>query len=468
MVLEQTSGGWTATEVDPAVTSDVSLIESASQIRLDQPEARPGNVLIQALMVMAAAAAAGVLVFFVVRAAVSSDATQDEQAMDLNELPSVGLDPENGNGSVSSGKESSRSGSQRNTLDDGIPEEETPAATPTDIAGSSDASEAADSRDTEGSAAGAAGLDTEAAQDQTLNDLTGPADDQPGFGGQLGPTTSTTAATSAGPIQPSPPLPGLPSLPTTAAPAPTVAPTTAAPTTESSSAPPTTSQPTTAPQPTTATTAAPTTETTPTTAATSTTISSTTSTSIATGTTLAAPPLISAPIEGSVHTWETGVLFEAKVTTDAVRYCWELESADTTVQECNAGTGYALPGGAAGVDPGIVIVTAEAQDAGGAVLNSETMTIKVIARDLIESPSPNSDYDQGDDVRVDFEDIPTATEYCVTLVQDSISLPTVCENDDRVSVRLRRFDTGPVTVNAEVMRGQQVIGRQSIEISYTD
>ena len=228
MVLEQTSGGWTATEVDPAVTSDVSLIESASQIRLDQPESRPANVLFQTLMVLVAAAAAGILVFVVVRSVVSSDGIPDEQALDLNELPTVGLDPENQDGSASSGADSSRSGSQRNTLEDGIPEEETPAATPIDTGDSSTADEAADSTDPSdaGDQAATADLDGNepAAEDQTAIDSTGTGDDRPGFGELLGPTTSTTA--SVGPILTSPQpglpsLPSLPSLPTTAAPAPT-------------------------------------------------------------------------------------------------------------------------------------------------------------------------------------------------------------------------------------------------------
>lgn len=457
MVLEQTSGGWTATEVDPAVTSDVSLIESASQIRLGQPEPRPANVLFQALMVLAAALAAGLLVFFVVRAAVSSDANTDEQAQDFSELPTVGLDLENQDGDASSGVGSSRSGSKRDTLEDGIPEEETPPATPTaaaeDQAASADAEPAAEV-DTD--AAATDQPDTENVGNP-LSEANGGTDNGISTDPQPGSDTAdpATSPSTTAPQSPATSDPGQPGTPTTAGPAPTTA-TTAAPTTQTTSAPSTTVT----------TIVSTTTATTPSTATTPTTAGSTTTTSIATGTTLAAPSLISAPIEGSVHTWETGILFAARDTPDAVRYCWKLESADKNVQECSADTDYALPGGKAGVNPGIVVVSAQAQDADGAVLNSETMTLKVIARNIIDAPAAGENYDRGDDLRVDFEEIPTATEYCVTLVQDSLTLPTVCDNDDRVTIRLRRFSDGPVTVQAEVMRSAQIIGRQTIEIDY--
>lgn len=463
MVLEDTSGGWTATEVDPAVTSDVSLLEAANQTQFADRSTRPGGLVIQTALqtaaVIVAALAAGLLVFFVIRAAVGSD-PGEEQAQDFNELPTVGLEPDDGDRDASTAVGSSRSGSKRDTLEDGIPEDEA-------VEEGSGTDDVTGERDSEPPAAIAA------TSDETNSDIGETGDGAEESTGNTDLGANVGSEPEVNPADPSPPTSGSPSQdqpdPTTAT---TAKPGTTTTTersqttsTQTTVTQTTTTDPSPTTQPTTVTTVA-TTATTPSTATTVTTLPATTTTTAPTASTVAGAPLIAAPIDGSVHTWETGVLFQANAITGAEKYCWTITSPGKTVEKCLSGTGFSLPGGEAGVNPGPVRVTAVAKDDGGAVLESQNMALNLVARDLLKDPSPGDEFEAGDSIRARFEDIPSATNYCITLSQGTVQLPTRCDNDDRVSVRIRRFSEGQIKIAAEVFRGQQSIGRQSIVVDY--
>ncbi|MEM9656467.1 MAG: hypothetical protein AAGA65_30605, partial [Actinomycetota bacterium] len=233
MVLDQSPGGWTATEVNPAVTSDVSLTEGASQAPLAPVPSRPFSLAVQALIVLAVALATGLLVFFAVRAAVTSDTPSDEQAQDLSELPTVGLEADGAESTIGDDVDSSRSGWKRDTLDDGLPADADQNAAPVIGSATVDSS----SGDAEPPAAMAATADDqedqanpeEAADADGGNAETDPdtGDGEDGDGSSTGPTTTL----------PDQPAPTTPAPPTTSA--------TTAATTVPTTQPPTTPRPTT-------------------------------------------------------------------------------------------------------------------------------------------------------------------------------------------------------------------------------
>ena len=529
VVLNDTSGGWLATEADPAVTSDVELLDGAGPADPVFESARrtgplshlspsaPGGVIVQTFIVAGAAIGVGFLVFFAVKAALTPGS--DDQVQTFDDLPAIGLDPERPDGDDASvAADSDRSGSKRNTLEDGVPEDatgnpdgdatEVDAAPPPAIASTADGESAADdgpvsveSAVTDALASGitaglaATGNSDQDDQPQEQTDLTllaapgpGQLDDQtpatnPGpMPAPAAPvitapaiiTPSTATSTTrpvppssrpttpvAPPTAPAPPETGQPVTPTTAPPSPTTTP--AAPTTAST----TTVPPTVTAAPATTTTTAPDPVTTPPTStpATTTTVPVTTTTTEPTASTVGSVPLISSPIDGSVHTWEAVVRFEARSVTGAAEYCWQLVSSGKTVEGCETGTSFVLPAGIDGVNPGSVLVTVEAKDDAGEVMETESINLTILARQVVRSPETGDSFEPDEAITVTFAELPAATSYCVTLGQGEEELPEVCSPDPTVLVELDGFSNGPVDLSTEVFRGGQIIGRQTVRLT---
>ncbi|MEM9652601.1 MAG: hypothetical protein AAGA65_10925, partial [Actinomycetota bacterium] len=202
----------------------------------------------------------------------------------------------------------------------------------------------------------------------------------------------------------------------------------------------------------------------PTTVVTTTTIPTTT-TSLPTISTAAAP-VISSPADGSVHTWEAGVEFVARTVDDAVRYCWTVESVDSNgrTETCGDQPGYTLPGGTAGVPPGPAVATITAFGQNGDALDSESVTIILLARDLVSAPTGGEERNPSNRLRIEFNSIPTVTNYCVALIQGDTT-QNLCDDDPRIVVFPWRLEEGPLAIVAEVRNGGEVIGKQTIEMT---
>lgn len=529
VVLNDTSGGWLATEAAPAVTSDVELLDGVGPADPVVESARrtgplshlspsaPGGVIFQTLIVAGAAIGVGLLVFFAVKAALTPGS--DDQVQTFDDLPTVGLDPERPDGDEASvAVDSDRSGSKRNTLEDGVPEDapadvdgdatEADAEPPPAIASTADGEPASDegsvsveSAVTDALASGiTAGLAATGNQDQddqasdqtdlTLLAAPGPAQlEGPTPAADQDPTPVPAAPIIAAPavITPStatsttrPPPSSLVPTPGAPAPAPSttdqpVTPSTAAPTQTSGPVATTATSSTTiaptitaAPVTTTTTEPEPVTTSPPSTSTTTTTVPVTTTTIEPTASTLGSAPLISSPIDGSVHTWETEVRFEARSVTGVAEYCWQLVSSGKTVEGCDTGTSFTLAGGTDGVNPGLVRVTVEARDTTGDALETETIDLTILAREVVLSPENGDEFEPNETITVTFAELPTATSYCVVLSQGEEDLPQVCSTDPTVRTEADGFSNGPVKLSTEVLRGTQEIGRQSVRLAFVN
>ncbi|MEM7276271.1 MAG: hypothetical protein AAF547_24565, partial [Actinomycetota bacterium] len=152
----------------------------------------------------------------------------------------------------------------------------------------------------------------------------------------------------------------------------------------------------------------------------------------------------------------------ATALAGATSYCWAAVSFGRTFQNCSADPVEEIPGGAAGVNPGELTITAEARNAAGEVIETETIRVAFYARTLLRTPLPGERFDRGELIRVRFNDIPTGTDYCATLRQGGVDRDTRCDGDATVTFRTAGLAEGSATISAEVRRGTDVIGRQTI------
>lgn len=447
MILDEGSSSWTATEVDPFITSDLNLIQSAQPIAAvaAEPEQKkrfagllkPGSARLvgQVAVVIVAALVVGFVVFTLVSAVAGSDDDGSAAPDSAEDRPVVQPGP---GGQETIPANSSRSGSQRSSGDS--------------------------------SSSAALGSSTEQASDEptgpTLDLSAGDSDEadvndlQSQVSGPGSSTTDPGQSTSSIPVSATSVTGGGAPSSTTSTPTtpPSSAMTTAKPTTTGDTVP-TSAETTVTTRPTTTNTVATTVQTTVTIAAT------------APVPTVTAPPilpasLIIAPANDSVQSWNTVTKFRANLVPGAATYCWTIVAIER-VNDCGAGRAFDLP--AAALSPGPATVKAEAFDLEGELIMSGRLDISLLVTKVLDDPDDGKTFDRRDRLRLRAEDVPTADNYCWVLTGNGYSSGEFCDRDGRVSVppggEIRRgLGSGPVKVQGRAYRGSTLVGRQTVTI----
>ncbi|MGI9599325.1 MAG: hypothetical protein ACR2QK_24390 [Acidimicrobiales bacterium] len=449
MILDENSSSWTATEVDPQATSDLTVLDSAAPIVIPgSPPEEPGRfgrlsavrsarLLGQVSVVLAASIVAGLLVFLLVRAVAGSDGSDgsdgedgSEEAVDDRSVVEPGPAAIDG-----APPNSSRSGTRRSVSDGNSSsgaivsssgDERAVSAATVIVTGSVDDGEADAGLDEDGDKAGTA----EASDDESASSTSiGPSTTSVSSTTDRSTTDPTTATTD--PIGPTTnPMPA-----------------TTEPSSSSTAAP--TSQPATSVFVPPSTTAAPT-------------------TTVATTT---APPLpsqlLTAPTEGSAQSWDTTTRFRANSVPGAFSYCWTVVAGDQAGR-CGADRSFDL--GANELDPGPATAKAEAFNADGKLVMSQQISFTLLATDFLDNPDNGDRFNRFGRLRLRSDEVPTATNYCWLLTSDGYSSGAICDRDRRVNLPsggdIRRgLGYGAVKIEATAYRGSTLIGRHIVNIT---
>lgn len=178
--------------------------------------------------------------------------------------------------------------------------------------------------------------------------------------------------------------------------------------------------------------------------------------------------LVRNPIDGSRHDWGQPTQFQAE-DVGAAQYCWTFLSGAGSDQRCSSSPSYLLPARSANVAPGPVTATASAIGLDGATIAQQQISISLIAQNVLNAPIVGEEIYIGNPLVVEFADIPTADEYCVTVSQGSLQRPRCGATKSQVYLTaillLSGFEPGPVSVSATVNRNGVQLGRESVTIT---
>ena len=152
----------------------------------------------------------------------------------------------------------------------------------------------------------------------------------------------------------------------------------------------------------------------------------------------------------------------------ATSYCWSVASVGETLQQCSDQTTLNVPAGEAGVNPGPVTVTAEAVDALGAPIVTDTVSITVMARDIIDLPAAGQVFALDQAIQVQFDSVPTATQLCATIRQGGEDIITACDPGGQVTFTPAGLPEGPISLSTQALRGAEVIGSQLLILDRSD
>lgn len=453
--------GWIATGpfpagvsgIDPLPTGPVPVTTSpASTVPTSSPSAR---VILQAGVVLLAAGLVGLVVFGVLRSAADPDSAE---RADVDRSDGLAIDPGPGISNAGGGEPSSKRGTagvgQRSgAAEDGADDDPAgdgrdPASPSTTAAIPAETEREPGATDRGQDPSGRTSADDRSGQSSNPNP-------RPGT-----PTTgsfgrSTTAITS----QP-------PNRPTTTRARPSTRPTvgssiTTRPVTSTTGRPGTTRPVTTGPPPTRPPTSGPSTTARPTTTAAPTT------------TTIPLPAsLIVAPVNGSTVSWEARLNLRANPVPGADSYCWILAGSGGELTQCSDGTELGLPARRTVPGPGPVKIRAEARTDAGAVLLRQEISIDLLARQFVSSPTARRSVALDDGLRLQARPNPSADRYCWTLAQGSTRSGPLCTADRRLvlaagSPSLAGFEPGPVTVRASAELDGGIIGLQNVTFEFT-
>lgn len=424
-VEQAVDGSFPDSGSEPLPTGQIPMVEAVGPVPFDPTS--PVRAALQTAVVGLAALLVGLVVFATVRSAVTDDAELADPDPDAD-VPTI--DP----GPGDPGASDDRLGNERGTAEldgrtgDGAPVD--PTGGTSDSTGSDDLTQSS----------GTTGVDASPRGDSRASSAgnpppAGPATSRttlgPGTGGGLAPSGPTGPAGTTNPGG-----------------------STGAPTAPRSSSSTTTTASTTA------TTA-------------STTTASTTTTTASTTPPPPSLPLIAAPGGGVVVTWESTLTFQANPVAGATTYCWALDGLGGRADRCSSSPTYRLPGASRTPGPGPVTVEAEARDGGGSVLRSQRITITLLARDVIASPTQGDSLNLSRPIRLNSRNVPGATRYCWILAQGSVQSDSICTTGRAATVRagsanLDGFGVGPVTVRVVAERDGIQIGSDAVVAELVD
>lgn len=453
MILDESSSGWTATEVDPE-TADPATTGPFPAVLIAEPGPAPeqelksagwfasARLLAQVAVLVAAAVLVGIMVYFLVRSVAGSDSSTGNEQDSDQELAEIEPGP---GGLLEDPVDSTRSGSGRSSSSD-----DSGSAS---FAAARDGEDPASPTTTPGNSLSDDSVD----QDSPPAGGETPTTDVPTTTDPSGATTST-AVTST-------------STPSTTVPGSTVTSSTIGQTTSqvttSSTLVTTTTRPITTTTPTTIATTRPTTSTTVASTTTTRPITTTTRPPTTIATTVPIPAdLISSPTNGASRSWNTATRFTTKSVPGAAKYCWTFSAAGTALGDCVSGTSYQLDA-EPDLPPGPTTVQARALDDNGRTLATGRISLSLVVTDLIDDPDGGEFLRLGRSVRLEAEDVPTADEYCWTITQGSRSSGQLCDPSTRINVQVRDdFERGDAVIAAIARRDGTVIGRQSIGVTF--
>ncbi len=130
---------------------------------------------------------------------------------------------------------------------------------------------------------------------------------------------------------------------------------------------------------------------------------------------------------------------------------------------------YFLEAQSLDVAPGPVTVTADAVAIDGSVIAQQQLSISLVVEELLTAPLADDVISSDNPLNVEFVEVPTATEYCVTVSQGALTQPQCGEEPSQVFLTgilvLLGFEPGPVDVSASVNRDDIEIGSQAVTVT---